>query len=99
MYENCLGGISWWLYIYSQLGFTKSFCLLLQVDVLGLAGFVYSSSGLLPGPKIGRPKMRTRGVVPLSVTVPPVQQACFSSSRIRAVDTELFLEIDPTPKF
>jgi hypothetical protein len=55
-----------WPYICSQLGFTKSFCLLLQVSVLGLAGFMHSSSGLLPRPEPGRPKMRTRGVVPLS---------------------------------
>jgi hypothetical protein len=41
-------GYPWWLYICSQLGFTGSFCLLLQVEVLGLAGFVYPSSGLLP---------------------------------------------------
>jgi hypothetical protein len=40
-------GCPWWLYIYSQLGFTSSLCLLVQVEVLGLAGFMYPSSGLL----------------------------------------------------
>jgi hypothetical protein len=38
----CLGARPWWLYICSQLGFTSSFCLLLQVEVLGLAGFLLS---------------------------------------------------------
>jgi hypothetical protein len=41
-------GRPWWLYICSQLGFTSIFGLLLQVEVLGLAGFMYPSSGLLP---------------------------------------------------
>jgi hypothetical protein len=41
-------GRPWWLYICSQLGFTSTFCLLLQVKVLGLAVFMYPSSGLLP---------------------------------------------------
>jgi hypothetical protein len=45
-------GTPWWLYICSQLGFIKSFYLLLQVGVLGLAGFMYSLSGLLPGPEL-----------------------------------------------
>jgi hypothetical protein len=42
-------GCPWWLYICSQLGFTSSFCILLQVEMLGLAGFMYPSSGLLLG--------------------------------------------------
>jgi hypothetical protein len=47
--NSCLSkGRPWWLYICSQLGFTSIFCLLLQVKVLGLVGFVYPSSGLLP---------------------------------------------------
>jgi hypothetical protein len=41
-------GCPWWLYICSQLGFTSSLCLLLQVEVLGLAGFMHPLSGLLP---------------------------------------------------
>jgi hypothetical protein len=40
-------GYLWWLYICSQLGFISSLCLLLQVKVLGLAGFMHPSSGLL----------------------------------------------------
>jgi hypothetical protein len=59
-------GAPWWLYICSQLGFTKSFFLLLQVSVLGLAGFMYSSSGLLPRLIEGMLKVRTRGVIPSS---------------------------------
>jgi hypothetical protein len=47
-------GRPWWLYICSQLRFTSSSRLLLQVKVLGLAGFVYPSSGLLPWQKPGR---------------------------------------------
>jgi hypothetical protein len=59
-------GCPWWLYICSQLGFTSSFCLLLQVKVLGLAGFMCPSSGLLPWQEPGRLISRTRGVIPLS---------------------------------
>jgi hypothetical protein len=55
----CLGGCPWWLYICSQLGFTSSFCLLLQVKVMGLAGFGYPSSGLLPWQEPGRQISRT----------------------------------------
>jgi hypothetical protein len=55
----------WWLYICSQLGFTSSFsCLLLQVEVLGLAGFMYPSSGLLPWQEPGRQISRTEGSYP-----------------------------------
>jgi hypothetical protein len=60
----CLGGRPWWLYRCSQLGFTSSFCLLLQVEVLGLAGFVYPSSGLLPWQEPGRQISRTEGSYP-----------------------------------
>jgi hypothetical protein len=59
-------GCSWWLYICSQLGFTSSFCLLLQVEMLGLAGFMYPSSGLLPWQEPDRLISRTRGVIPSS---------------------------------
>jgi hypothetical protein len=59
-------GCPWWLYICSQLGFISSFCLLLQVKVLGLAGFMYPSSGLLPWQEPGRLISRTRGVIPSS---------------------------------
>jgi hypothetical protein len=59
-------GCPWWLYICSQLGFTSSFCLLLQVEVLGLVGFMYPSSGLLPWQEPGRLISRTRGVIPSS---------------------------------
>jgi hypothetical protein len=59
-----LGGCPWWLYICSQLGFTSSFCLLLQVKVLGLAGFVYPSSGLLPWQEPSRQISRTEGSYP-----------------------------------
>jgi hypothetical protein len=52
-------GCPWWLYICSQLGFTSSFCLLLQVEVLGLAGFMHPSSGLLPWQEQGRLISRT----------------------------------------
>jgi hypothetical protein len=55
-----------WLYICSQLGFTSSLCLLLQVKVLGLAGFMYPSGGLLSWQEPGRPISRTRGVIPSS---------------------------------
>jgi hypothetical protein len=54
----------WWLYICSQLGFISSFCLLLQVDVLGLAGFMYPSSGLLPWQEPGRPILVPEGSFP-----------------------------------
>jgi hypothetical protein len=47
-------GCPWWLYICSQLGFTSSLCLLLRVEVLGLAGFMYPSSGLLSWQEPGR---------------------------------------------
>jgi hypothetical protein len=57
-------GRPWWLYICSQLGFTSIFCLLLQVEVLGLAGFVYPSSGLLPWQEPGRQISRTEGSYP-----------------------------------
>jgi hypothetical protein len=57
-------GCPWWLYICSQLGFTSNSCLLLQVEVLGLAGFVYPSSGLLPWQEPGRPISRTEGSYP-----------------------------------
>jgi hypothetical protein len=42
----------------------KYFCLLLQVEVLGLAGFLYPSSGLLPWQEPGRPISRTEGSYP-----------------------------------
>jgi hypothetical protein len=52
---NCLSrGRPWWLYICNQLGFTSSIFLLLQVKVLGLAGFMYPSSGLLSWQELGR---------------------------------------------
>jgi hypothetical protein len=60
-------GCPWWLYICSQFGFTSSFCLLLQVEVLGLAGFMYPLSGLLPWQEPGRLISRTRGVIPSSI--------------------------------
>jgi hypothetical protein len=60
-------GCPWWLYICSQLGFTSSFCLLLQVEVLGLAGFMYPLSRLLPWQEPSRLISRTRGVIPSSV--------------------------------
>jgi hypothetical protein len=58
------GGCPWWLYICSQLGFTSNFCLLLQVKVMGLTGFMYPSSGLLPWQEPGRPISRTEGSYP-----------------------------------
>jgi hypothetical protein len=57
-------GCPWWFYICSQLGFTSSFCLLLHVEVLGLAGFMYPSSGLLPWQEPGRQISRTEGSYP-----------------------------------
>jgi hypothetical protein len=60
----CLGGLPWWLYRCSQLGFTNISCLLLQVKVLGSAGFVYPSSGLLPWQEPGRQISRTEGSYP-----------------------------------
>jgi hypothetical protein len=42
----------------------KYFCLLLQVDVLGLVGFVYPSSRLLPWQEPGRQISRTEGSYP-----------------------------------
>jgi hypothetical protein len=57
-------GCPWWLYICSQLGFTSSFCLLFQVEVLGLAGFMYPSSGLLPWQEPGRPIWVPEGAFP-----------------------------------
>jgi hypothetical protein len=57
-------GRPWWLYICSQLGFTSISCLLLQVEVLGLAGFVYPLSGLLSWQEPGRPISRTEGSYP-----------------------------------
>jgi hypothetical protein len=54
-----LGGRPWWLYICCQLGFTSISCLLLQVEVLVLAGFGYPSSGLLPWQEPGRQISRT----------------------------------------
>jgi hypothetical protein len=60
----CLGGRPWWLYICSQLGFTGNFFLLLQVEVPGLAGFMYLSSGLLPWQEPGRQISRTEGPYP-----------------------------------
>jgi hypothetical protein len=57
-------GCPWWLYICSQLWFTSNSYLLLQVEVLGLAGFVYPSSGLLPWQESGRPISRNEGSYP-----------------------------------
>jgi hypothetical protein len=54
-------GRPWWLYICNQLGFTSISCLLLQVKVLGLVGFVYPSSGLLPWQEPDRQISRTEG--------------------------------------
>jgi hypothetical protein len=62
----------WWLYICSQLGFTSSHCLLLQVEVLGLAGFMYPSSGLLSWQEPDRPISRTRGVILSSTRLRPL---------------------------
>jgi hypothetical protein len=68
----CLCGISlsrgcpWWLYICSQLGFTSSFCLLLQDEVLGFAGFMYPLSRLPLWLIPGMLNMRTRWFVPSS---------------------------------
>jgi hypothetical protein len=42
----------------------KVSCLLLQVEVLGLAGFVYPLSGLLPWQELGRQTSRTEGSYP-----------------------------------
>jgi hypothetical protein len=42
----------------------KYFCLLLQVKVLGLVGFVYPLSGLLPWQEPGRQISRTEGSYP-----------------------------------
>jgi hypothetical protein len=39
----------------------KYLCLLLQVEMLGLAGFLYPSSGLLPWQEPGRQISRTEG--------------------------------------
>jgi hypothetical protein len=67
---NCLceivlsRGRPWWLYICSQLGFTSISCLLVQVEVLGLAGFGYPSSGLLPWQEPDRQISRTEGSYP-----------------------------------
>jgi hypothetical protein len=45
---GCLGGaLGGFIYAASQ-GLQSVYCLLLQVKVLGLAGFLYPSSGLLP---------------------------------------------------
>jgi hypothetical protein len=62
-------GRPWWLYICSQLGFTSSFRLLLQVEVLGLVGFVYPSSGLLPWQEPGRQISRTEGSYPRQISI------------------------------
>jgi hypothetical protein len=59
-----LGGRPWWLYRCSQLGFTSISCLLLQVEVLGLAGFGYPLSGLLPWQEPGRQISGTEGSYP-----------------------------------
>jgi hypothetical protein len=64
LYCRLSRGCPWWLYICSQLGFTSIFCLLLQVEVLGLVGFVYPSSGLLPWQEPGRQISRTEGSYP-----------------------------------
>jgi hypothetical protein len=40
--------------------------------VLGLAGFMYPSSRLLPWPIAGMPNMRTRGIIPSSGGLLPV---------------------------
>jgi hypothetical protein len=64
-------GRPWWLYICSQLGFTSNVCLLLQVKVLGLAGFGYPSSGLLPWQEPGRQISRTEGSYPRQPPSPP----------------------------
>jgi hypothetical protein len=63
-------GRPWWLYICSQLGFTSIFCLLLQVEVLGLAGFVYPSIGLLRWQEPGRQISRTEGSYPRHYVYP-----------------------------
>jgi hypothetical protein len=73
-------GCPWWLYICSQLGFTSTVCLLLQVEVLGLAGFMCPSSGLLPWQEPGRLISRTRGVIPSS----PVVSESWGGRRRRA---------------
>jgi hypothetical protein len=73
-------GCPWWLYICSQLGFTCSFCLLLQVEVLGLVGFMYPSSGLLPWQEPGRLISRTRGVIPSSVII-MISSSCDSNQQ------------------
>jgi hypothetical protein len=62
--SNWFRGRPWWLYICSQLGFTGNFCLLLQVEVQGLAGFMYPSSGLLSWQEPGRQTSRTEGSYP-----------------------------------
>jgi hypothetical protein len=63
-------GRPWWPYICSQLGFTSSFFgLLLQVKVLGLAGFMYPSSGLLPWQEPGRQISRTEGSYPRHLVI------------------------------
>jgi hypothetical protein len=70
-------GRPWWLYICSQLGFTSSLCLLFQVEVLGLAGFMLPSSGLLSWQEPGRPISRTRGVIPSSEGVLISSHCCY----------------------
>jgi hypothetical protein len=55
-----LGGF---IYAASQ-GLQSVSCLLLQVEVLGLAGFLYSSSGLLPWQEPGRQISRTEESYP-----------------------------------
>jgi hypothetical protein len=55
-----LGGF---IYAASQ-GLQSVSCLLLQVEVLGLAGFLYPLSGLLPWQEPGRQISRTEGSYP-----------------------------------
>jgi hypothetical protein len=47
----------------------KVSCLLLQVGVLGLAGFMYPSSRLFPWPIAGMLNMRTRWVIPSVISI------------------------------
>jgi hypothetical protein len=61
---GCLGGaLGGFIYAVSQ-GLQSVSCLLLQVEVLGLAGFLYPSSGLLPWREPGRQISRIEGSYP-----------------------------------
>jgi hypothetical protein len=81
----------WWLYICSQLGFISSSCLLLQVKVLGLAGCVYPSSGLLSWQEPGRPISRTEGSYPRHHARPIVRRSAIIMNKNAVLHGELKL--------